>query len=1156
MLLSGIVSDACGKEPAVTTGPTDAASKPVATQPTEQIEKAKAELEAATERGGQLYKNGRHAEAAVEYEKALKLGVAVHGKSHHTTARTLNNLAFQHDKMGQLAKAEALYLRSLKVYETVGSACSHYATAMGNLGALHKSMGQYAKAEPLYLRSLKIKEAKLGKDHTEVARTLNNLAGLYQAMGQYAKAEPLVLRSLKISEAKLGKDHPDVAVTLNNLAVLYQAMGQYAKAEPLVLRSLKIKEAKLGKDHPSVAVSLNNLAGLYWHMGQYAKAEPLFLRSLKIWEAKLPKDHPDVARSLNDLAGLYFAMGEYPKAEPLYLRSLKIWEAKRGKDHPEVAASLNNLAGLYESMGEYAKAEPLYLRSLKIFEAKLGKDHPKVAGSLSNLALLYEHMGQYAKAEPLYLRSLKIRQAKLGKDHPDVAACLNNLAGLYQAMGQYVKAEPLLLRSLKIMEAKLGKDHPNLGFSLNNLATLYQFMGEHAKAEPLLLRSLKIWEAKLGKDHPEVATSLNNLAGLYQAMGQHAKAEPLLLRSLKIWEAKLGKDHPHVATSLNNLAWLYVSMGQYAEAWNAAERGSKILQRTRSRSGRSVLGRSAFYGEHSRGDLLPCLALKLNKKVDVLELLEQQRAIGLRELLAQSRAQAASTLSEADQGPVTAAIARINGLQGAIERSARKGQSVEAFRTELQRAEMDYDDLMVEVRKQHEHFAATETAQAVTSEQIVKSPAMDGGTAIVGWVEHGDWVWGYVIRSSGIKWVDLSKDFDRKEQGKLTSQVYSAAWYPSKRTLSAEDAFKLYRTRIAPLEKHLEGVRKLIVINQGWAAYLPAEMLLTKEPPKGETDMSEWPWLDRKYRVSYAPSATTLDILCRQRAKRKDTKWPQPLFAMADPPFSEKQLAAMKAEKAVPVGPALAAAGPSDSALTRLLRFDRKAVPQRLPGTRHEVRMIAGLLKADKSCVLLGPDASERKLFAASKSGRLKQCRYVHISTHGFADSDRPELSGLVLARVPPDKDYDGILQMREVFHLKLSADLVVLSACQTGLGKYLSGEGILGLSTAFFFAGTPSIVMSLWNAPDAPTALLMQRFYRNLKAGQTKAAALGEAKAWLRNLTRSELAKLGRTDPHVAQITRGLGEPVTAPKGKLKDDKPFAHPHYWAAFILTGDPR
>jgi CHAT domain-containing protein len=357
---------------------------------------------------------------------------------------------------------------------------------------------------------------------------------------------------------------------------------------------------------------------------------------------------------------------------------------------------------------------------------------------------------------------------------------------------------------------------------------------------------------------------------------------------------------------------------------------------------------------------------------------------------------------------------------------------------------------------------------------------------------------------------------------------------------------------------HLKGIGKLIVIAQDWPAYLPVEMLLTEKPSKDDGNVTNWAWLDRKYLISYALSVTTLDILCKQRAKRKARQWQRPLFALADPPFSTEQLARMKSEKNSPVAKLLAFATSvkqSDSMLTRMFRFDAKAVPSRLPGTRREARMIAGILGAEQSLLRLGPDASERKLFEASKTGKLKQCRYIHLATHGLADSDRPEFSGLALARVPADKDYDGILHMREVFQLELDADLVVLSACQTGLGKNLGGEGVVGLSTAFFFAGTSSVVMSVWNVPDAPTALLMHRFYSNLKASNTKAAALREAKAWLRTLTRKDLKKLGQADPTVAQLTRGF-QVTTAPKGHRTDAKPFAHPHYWAGFILTGDPE
>ncbi|NJN84950.1 MAG: CHAT domain-containing protein, partial [Caldilineaceae bacterium] len=205
---------------------------------------------------------------------------------------------------------------------------------------------------------------------------------------------------------------------------------------------------------------------------------------------------------------------------------------------------------------------------------------------------------------------------------------------------------------------------------------------------------------------------------------------------------------------------------------------------------------------------------------------------------------------------------------------------------------------------------------------------------------------------------------------------------------------------------------------------------------------------------------------------------------------------------------------------------------------------------------LIGPDATERRLFELSNSGELSKCKYVHFATHGFIDADRPEMSGLVLARAPSDADYDGVLHMREVFELKVNADLVVLSACQTGLGKQMGGEGVVGLSTAFFFAGTPSVVMSLWKVDDLATALLMQRLYGKLSQGKPKAESLHEAKTWLRNLTRNELDNLIKADPNLTALSRGFGQTQKSPKGTENEPHPFAHPHYWAGFVLTGDPH
>ena len=973
--------------------------------------------------------------------------------------------------------------------------------------------------------------------------------------GKYAQAVTMAREVLQIHTTELGAAHVDTADSMSVLAELYRRMGKYKEAEPLYRSALAIKEKILGPEHPSTAISVNNLGLLYSHTGRYAKAEPLLKRALKIKEKTLGPDNTSTAASLTNLAALYRNKGQHGAAEPLFRRALDIARKSYGRDHPKTALALNNLAILNYETGRNNDAKSLLQQALRITESRLGSAHPATAQSLNNLASVYHETGDYTVAGALYTRALKIREKALGGEHVHVAETLNNLSLLYRDTGRYKHAKLLCQRALAIWKKAVGPEHPRFAMCLANFAVIIHDTGDRKEAARTYRHVLSLYEKALGREHPEMARCLNNLAVLHHEMKDMVTAEKLFKRALAIKQKVPGRADPDTAGCLFNLAFLSLERNNLQSSWDYAAKAREMLLKSRRRASESALTRSSFYSVKTVTGLVPVLALKLGKEADVLGLLEQEQALGLRELLVEGRAETFARLPEKDRQRLIAALARINGLNAAIGRDRRSRRPVEKLRVQLQQGEIEYESLMRELSGKYEQFAAAETRQAITSNRAVKSLALANDTAVVGWLEHRHWAWGYVVRTTGVKWVDLAKGFDGAEQRKLVRSVRSAGRRSDEPGFSAQDALKLYRTRITPLEKHLAGVRKLIVINQGWVAALPVEMLLTGEPPEN-ADISDWPWLARKYEISYAPSVTTLDILCRQRQKRKAKKWTRPLFALADPPFSENQLTAMKLEKAPQIVPVLAAADVGDSALTRLLRFDLKAMPRRLPGTRYEALMIASVLEADKSSLLLGPNASERRLFEAGRSGKLKECRYVHIATHGLADSDRPELSGLVLARVPPDKDYDGILQMREVFHLQLDADLVVLSACQTGLGKHLGGEGIVGLSTAFFFAGTPSLVMSLWNVPDAPTALLMHRFYSNLKAGKTKAAALREAKKWLRNLTLDDLKKLGRTDPMIGQLTRGLGKPTTAPKGHRVDIKLFAHPHYWAGFILTGDPQ
>lgn len=316
-------------------------------------------------------------------------------------------------KEGRYAQALPVCQRVVDALEPQSPEDPGFATALNNLTMNYYALGNYARAETLYLRSLGIREKALGPDHPDVATTLNNLAGIYSAQGNYPKAEPLLRRSLTIFEKALGPDHPDVARALGNLAKLYDDQGNYSKAEPLLLRSMAIFEKAQGPAHPDVARCIHNLATHYEEQSDYPKAEALLLRALEIREKSLGPEHPDVAKSLNSLGGCYAIQGKYAKAELLLLRSLRISEQALGPEHPDVAIPLSNLAALSDSQGDFAKAVPLYLRSMGLMEKVLGPDCPPVATILNNLAMIDVAQGHFARAEPRFLRVLDIRERAL-----------------------------------------------------------------------------------------------------------------------------------------------------------------------------------------------------------------------------------------------------------------------------------------------------------------------------------------------------------------------------------------------------------------------------------------------------------------------------------------------------------------------------------------------------------------------------------------------------------------------------------------------------------------------------------------------------------------------------------------------------------------------
>ncbi len=1083
----------------------------------------------------ELYREqGNYEKAEALYLRALAIFEKVHGKEHPLVATSLNNLALLYLAQGSYQKAEPLYLRALAILEKLlGKEHPDVATSLNNLASLYQAEGNYEKAEPLYLRSLEIREKVLGKEHPDVANSLNNLASLYRAQGSYQKAVPLYVRSLAIYEKVHGKEHPDVALSLNNLALLYLTQGNYEKAEPLYLRALAIREKVVGKEHPDVAQSLNNLAGLYQAQGSYEKAEPLYLRSLAIREKVLGKEHPLVATSLNNLAGLYSEQGSYQKAEPLLVRSLAIYEKALGKEHPLVASSLNNLAELYREQGSYEKAEPLYLRSLRIFEKVLGKEHPDVANSLNNLALLYYTQGSYQKAEPLLVRSLAIREKALGKEHPNVATALNNLAQLYKAQGNYKKAEPLFVRSLAIDEKVLGKEHPLVATALNNLALLYQDQGNYKKAEPLFVRSLAIREKALGKEHPNVATALNNLAFLYQAQGNYEKAEPLYVRSLAIIEKALGKEHPNVATSLNNLASLYQALNDITRATDFFRRGLTIQEHNLelifavgSEQRKQDYART-FTGTTDRIISLSLQKAGNNPTVARLALTTVLRRKGL--VLDAVTDNIQTLRSQLANQPETQKLfddwLNVNQQLSTLVYRGQGKQSPTEYQTQFKQLETEKQRL--------EEAISTKSAEFRTVTQPVELAAIQTtipkDAALVEIVRYKPFnakakqaeKWGKpryaaaVLRSSGEpKWVDLgdAATIDKSVADLRTAlkqkppdpYTYRVAPPANKPTQSLEQlARTLDQQVMAPIRPLLGDARHLLLSPDGQLTLIPFEAL------KDEQNK----YLIQRYAFSYLTSGR--DLLRFQLPSQSRSN--PVVFANID--YDQQQTATASAMRG---------SENRRSADLASLQFGS------LDNTKEEANKIKEIFPDTK--IISGKQATEAVI------KQLQAPSILHLATHGFFVPDQQQdfvetrnfaslrlenpllRSGLALAGINNrtkalSNNNDGVLTALEVAGLNLrGTQLVVLSACETGLGDVKVGDGLYGLRRALVIAGSQSQLLSLWVVSDEGTKDLMVKYYQNLKLGKGRHEALREAQM---------------------QLLKTPG---------------YEHPYYWASFVPSGD--
>ena len=1035
--------------------------------------------------------------------------------------------------------------------------------------------GRYGEAITLARKLTNEAERTSGRQSLLTATTLVVLAQALQAQGEMAEAETVLRRALAIREKALGPNHPDVAAVLATLGQIAFSQNRLQDAERDASRAIAIDESTLGRDNLNTAMARMQLGNVRHRQLREAEALDIYSHALEVFKRTPGPADIMVPVALNNIAEVYKAQGQLQLAEQRFLEALALQEKRYGPDSLHLGSTLNNLGELRRSQGRVQEAEQLARRALVIREKALGADHPDVAASLNNLAIVFSREGRASEAEGLLVRALAIQEKAFGPDHPNVAIALNNLADAKAYSGRKKEAEQLFRRSLAVRERSLGPNHLDVAVSLDNLVALIGDDERYTEAEALARRSLTIREGALGKLHPLLANSLNNLAVVLDSIGRPQDAEPLLKRALDIRLSALGEVHPDVANSFNNLAAHYLDSKDWQHAYDAFARASAILI-SRSARESNVGQTTADLKVHDTTNPFPGTIVAAYQ---LAETSDSQKAIALRSQAFEAAQwigdeQAAKAIAgmsariAAGNGDLSARVRQRQDLSEqalAIDRllisvisqpnATRNQETEQALRAQALGIANQIKELDRLIATQFPEYAALVIKTPVSIEEIQKRLNPTEALLLFTTTSRFTFVW--TVTRADVRWHAAS--IGAKQLAEtiriLRCGLDQEAWMQTTNACAEklgldrppapgdqlpfdlERALGLYQALLEPVAKDIEG-KELILVPSGPLATLPFQLLLTDKPAPGggRQDLAKAPWLVKRFATTVLPSVSSLKAL-RQIAQR--SKAPKPFIGFGNPLLNGDAQSAFDVDRAAQAR-LRQSCGPSPELRTSQTaqRGRRSAVALSggtadieqlkhlapLPETATELCLVANSFAPIKGEVYLGNEATEARIKSLSESGRLEQYRMLHFATHGALSGQVHGAiePGLILTppatATPAD---DGYLSSSEISGLKLDADWVMLSACNTAGGDASNSEAFSGLARAFFYAGTRALLVSHWPvSSDAAVAITT-----GATSAMTSHPDIGRAEALRRSIS--------------ALIAKG-GE--------------NAHPTVWAPFVLVGN--
>jgi CHAT domain-containing protein/Tfp pilus assembly protein PilF len=948
----------------------------------------------------------------------------------------------------------------------------NYLIVSNEAGAIFLARGEVDQAVAFFNVQINIAKEKFGESNEYLANLFNNLGRAYFYKGDAFAALDLYDKSLAIRISMGDKESIFVSNLFNDMGNAYTEQGEFDLALDYYQKSLDIRKKVLGEMHPETALSYNNLGIIFKEQAQYDKAIEYHQKAIEIQKKIFGEDYPELANYYQGIGNAYKDKMELDQAMEYYQKAYSIRKKAYSEKHPLVAKDIINIATIYSEMGDFENALSYFQNALSIQKQTLGEGHPDMAITYNNLGNIYEKDGQHDLALAFYLNALDIKKTLVGEMHPDIADYYTNIGNIYSAKNDKEQALDYHQKALAIKTQFYGQKHPAVVLPYLNIGQIYYEQMDYSNALANYQKSLS---ANVKNFNPEVTNTYANpiIANYYNAQSllsslqgkakalvgkyKQSKVEQDLMTAYSCYvkcDSVINIIRRTSTSKTDKIEFGKISSKIYDEAIDVC---FKLNQLQKNRMGSTYLKQGFYFSEKNKaGVLLEALAASEAKKFAGIpdSLLEKEKK--LKNQVAALEKRLAETYDE---------------------------KSELVIRGELFNVNRKYDKLIGDFEANYPAYHEMKYNKAsLTIEQLQST--MDSETAIRG----------YFIGDSMISIFTVTKDKIFMDKSVIDDafdlQIFSFRRAITSNSLSdvkqyLKDAYKYYQLLFPTALP--DNIKRLVIIPDGNLGLIPFEALLTEEYTGRPEQFNKYPYLIKKYEISYNYSASLyFSQLSKDMTGKNNGGW----LGIA-PVFSN---------------------------VSNLVINENYISP--LPATEAEINTIKKEMEAKNhvSITKLFTEASEAYL----KSNEVKGFKYLHIASHGFVNSEKPELSGIVLAQNHTGGN-DGVLYTGEIYNMELNSDLVVLSACETGLGKVSKGEGIIGLSRALLYAGTNNIIVSLWKVADESTSELMIDFYDYLLNAE-------------------------------AQTNTVYSSSLHATKLEMVNSKKFSHPFFWSPFILIGE--